>query len=81
VQVSDQARWVLNGMSSGYARVVAKGGGLADYAEEGPYRTLLEGLESFVGLMEVQPDRDDDKWPNYAYTQDGRRYTSALMRR
>jgi hypothetical protein len=81
VQVSDQARWVLNGMSSGYARVVAKGGGLADYAEEGPYRTLLEGLESFVGLMEVQPDRDDDKGPNYAYTQDGRRYTSALMRR
>jgi hypothetical protein len=81
VQVASDARWTLNGFSSGYARTLLKGGALADYAEEGPYRTLLEGLESFIGLMVVQDDRDDDGGPNYAYDKGGRRYASALMQR
>ena len=53
VQVASEARWTLNGFSNGYARALAKGGVLADYPEEGAYRTLLEGVESFVGLMVV----------------------------
>ena len=81
VAVSEDARWVLNGFSSGYSREVAKGGQLNPYATEGPYRTLMEGLESFMGLISVQPQEDDDNGRAFAYTPDGRRYTSAMAQR
>ena len=80
VTVSGEARWTLNGFSVGYSRAMQKGGSLADYAEEGAYRTLLEGLESFVGLMNVVGDDDEREDLNYAYTPDGRRYVSALAK-
>lgn len=80
--VSPAARWTLNGFSAGYSRDVIKGGALSPSAKEGPYRTLLEGLESFMGLMSVQPAEDeDDNTRNVAYTPDGRRYTSAMVQR
>jgi hypothetical protein len=78
VQVSSEAKWTLNALAGGYARALQKNGVLADYAEEGFYRTLMEGIESFLGLLptgQIDDDRDD---LNYGYTKDGRKYVSAL---
>ena len=77
--VSGEARWTLNGLAGGYSRVLLKGGILADYAEEGVYRTLIEGLESFLGLLELGRSTDDDDAGRFnAVMPDGRRYMSAL---
>ncbi len=81
VLVSDTARWTLNGFAGGYARAMLRGGALADYAEEGPYRTLMEGLESFLGLTALGSTGDQDDDRSYAYTADGRRYVSMLGNR
>jgi hypothetical protein len=79
--VADRARWVLNGFAGGYARQLLKGGVLAEHPEEGEYRVLMEGLESFAGLLRLgSPDSENDD-RNYAWTPDGRRYTSALANR
>lgn len=79
--VSSEARWTLNAFAGGYARALLKGGQLADFAEEGVYRVLMEGLESFTGLLRAgSPDADDDTI-NYEYTSDGRRYISARVKR
>lgn len=77
--VSDQARWTLNGFAAGYSRVLLKAGILADHAEEGVYRTLMEGLESFVGLLELGHSTDDEADATLnAVTHDGRPYRSML---
>ena len=78
ILVSDRATWTLNGFTSGYARVLLKGGVLADYAEEGPYRLLMEGLESFLGLMELGLDDERGRDRFNATTPQGRSYTSML---
>lgn len=81
VLVSDRARWVANGLAGGYARALLRGGVLAEYAEEGPYRTIMEGLESFVGLMKLGMATDDEAAEiNYDYTANGRRFISARAR-
>lgn len=76
VLVSTQARWTLNALSGGYCREVTKLGQLTDQALEGPYRTLMEGIESFAALTKSISVRDEDV--NYAYTADGRRFVSAM---
>lgn len=78
--VSSKARWTLNGFSGGYARALAKQGFLADHAEEGVYRVLLEAVESLVGLMRAGVLEEDKSERVYATTRDGRRYVSALAR-
>jgi len=40
-------RWTLNAFSGGYCER-SQGGVLQDFAEEGRYRTVMEGLESFA---------------------------------
>ena len=81
VMVSSEARWTLNAFSGGYCRALLKAGQLAAYAEEGPYRVLIEGLESFAGRLSVgSPDNENDD-RNYAVAADGRRYVSTLPRR
>jgi hypothetical protein len=81
VLVSDAARWALNGFAGGYCRALLKGGLLAEYAEEGPYRTMLEGIESFAGLMKLGMAEDDpDQELQYDYTATGRRFLSARVR-
>lgn len=77
VQVSTQARWTLNAFSGGYCREVTKHGSLTEQAIEGPYRTLMEGIESLAALTKAITVRDDDE-VQYAFTKDGRRYISAL---
>jgi hypothetical protein len=57
--------------------MIVKGGSLDDRAEEGMYKTLVEGLEAFAGLLKVGVTGDDDE-RQYAYTGDGRRYVSML---
>lgn len=75
--VSDKARWTANAFAGGYARAMEKGGVLAEYAEEGQYRILMEGFESFAGLFRYgSPERDDEAIV-YDTTRDGRRFISA----
>jgi hypothetical protein len=82
LQVDAQAHTVLAGLSAGLCFATGKGGSMAEEPEAGLYRTLIEGLESFVGLLDVMADEDDNRENlNYAYTSDGRRYVSALARR
>jgi hypothetical protein len=81
LRVSPEARWTLNALAGGYVKAMLKGGVIADYAEEGPYKLVMEGLESFAGLLKTVLSDDDATDLNYAYTADGRRYVSALARR
>lgn len=78
VMVSTNARWTLNALSGGYCREVTKHGSLTEQAIEGPYRTLMEGIESLAALTKSITLRDDDA-VNYAYTPDGRRYISSRV--
>ena len=80
--VSADASWTLNAFSGGYCRALVKStGALADFAEEGPYRLIMEALESFMGLFAVGSPDDEQSDRNYAETKDGRRYLSAMVRR
>lgn len=77
LRVSPKARWTLNGFSGGYARKVVKGGAIVGTADEGVYKTLMEGLESFVATTVGTLMRDGEDEPNYATDAQGRRYLSA----
>lgn len=76
VMVCADATWILNAFIGGYSRAVMKGGALAEEAEDGPYKLLMEGVEAFAGLLEAgSPEREDDG-RTYATTNDGRRYVT-----
>ncbi len=78
LMVSSRAPWTLNAFSGGYSRVLMKQGQLADYAEEGAYRVLMEGLESFVGLTELGSTDDAGSDRMNAETANGRPYRSMI---
>jgi hypothetical protein len=80
VLVNAQARWTLNALSGGYCREVTRQGALTEQAVEGPYRTLMEGVESLAALTKSITLTDDEA-VHYAHTPDGRRYISALAGR
>lgn len=80
VQVSPAARWTLNGLAGGYARAT-RGAKIEDYPEEGTYRVMLEGLESFVGMMQVLGDDERGDGQANATAADGRRFFSAVAHR
>src|SRR6185437_6104588 len=77
--VSSRARWTLNGLAGGYARAWSKAQ-LMEYPEDGTYRLLCEGLESFLGMMHSVGDELGDSRAN-ATAADGRRFFSALTHR
>lgn len=77
VRVSTSARWTLNGFSGGYCYPVTKHGALSDFTEPGPYRVLMEGLESFAALMGTGAMEDDSERA-FAYSSSGRKYLTAL---
>jgi hypothetical protein len=80
LMVSSTARWTLNAFAGGYARSLTKQGVLADYAEEGQYRVLMEGLEAFAGLLHVGGSLDEqDDGRVYGTTASGASYVT--MRR
>jgi hypothetical protein len=76
LKVSTRAKWTLNAFSGGYARSLTRAGVLTEFATEGPYRTLMEGLESFAALMKVKA-REEDNTVNWKLDSHGRRYMSA----
>jgi len=57
---------------------------LQDYAEEGPYGVLVEGLESFLGLQKkslAEDDEEDDTQQPWAEDRYGNRYRTAMPAR
>lgn len=76
---AQDAAWTLNAMAGGYARQLLKNNQMAEYAEDSVYRILMEGMESFVGLLEMGGSTgDDDDASLNATTPDGRRYRSMM---
>ena len=77
LRVAHQARWTLNALSGGYAYEVQRSGQLSDFTREGPHRTLMEGLETFAGLLRsAAVDGENDR--HYARTATGARYLTSL---
>lgn len=77
VQVAHAAHWTLNAFCAGYAREVDKTGIVKQEAREGIYRVLMEGLESFAGLLKTGIV-DEEQATNWAYTETGQRYKTIL---
>lgn len=75
--VARGARWTVNALAGGYARALDRSGILKDEPDEGYYRTLMEGLESFVGWLTIEASLGDTTEINYAVAPDGRKYISA----
>jgi hypothetical protein len=75
LQVSRAARWTLNAFAAGYARAVTRQGMVSEGANEGLYRVLMEGLESFAATAQVAGEEDRDM--RYAIGSDGRRYLTS----
>lgn len=71
IAVSADARWTLRAFSAGYAL------GLDGVALQGPYRLLMEGMESFAALMKAGFMTENDASRHYASTSDGRRYLTS----
>jgi hypothetical protein len=79
--VSKQARWTLNALGGGYAYKLNKAGTLDDMPEDNQYKTLMEGLESFIGWFTVAANlTSEEGGAHYGYTEDGRRFLSSLPR-
>ena len=76
--VSEEARWTLNGFAAGYHHPATKQGTLSPNAEDGVYKVLMEGLESFVGAAQVNSTDETIEGRNYRTDPSGRRYESAM---
>ena len=79
LQVSPQARWTANGFAAGYARASdprSAGVPVAEEANDGIYRTLLEGLESAMARTLPASGQEEDQ-RRYAIASDGRRYLTS----
>lgn len=76
LRVSGGARWTLNALSGGYCKEVLKTGMLTEFAVDGPYKTLMEGIESLAALLKFGQMREEQA-VNWATASDGRRYISA----
>jgi hypothetical protein len=76
VRISSNARWTLNGLSGGYCRGL-KNGVLTPNAEEGPYKVLLEAVESFAALTDAGSFFEGDEDLHYATSANGHRFLSA----
>ena len=79
VEMSQAAKWTLRALNGGYSHVFQRGR-LQDFAEEGPYRVLMEGIESFCALGSGVDAEQDlvDYHDNYSVDRFGRTYKSAL---
>ena len=77
LQVGEDANWTLNSFAGGYCRSINKGGVISNAADEGPYRVLMEGLESFTAVLAGgRLEGEDDDEANYSITPSGQRYQS-----
>jgi hypothetical protein len=76
VQVASTAHWTLNAMAGAHAFAVdSSTGKLHDAPVGGPYRTLMEGIESTAALLGVAELADAER--AYAVTPDGRRFLTS----
>jgi len=65
-RVAIESKYVLNAMSGGYAFEYKKAGkGLSDRANEGMYRTLMEGFECAMAVYTSSSIDDDSEKLNY----------------
>ena len=80
VRIDEHASWTANGLLAGYSRRLLPQGQLAEVAEDNVYRTLIEGFESFMGLLELGSTEDETDAMN-AVTHDGTPYRSMLRGR
>ena len=80
LRVSTSARWTLNAFAGGYCKEVTRHGVLTEFAVEGPYKVLMEGIEHFAALLKGTSIGSDDE-VHYRVAADGRRYVSALANR
>lgn len=76
VLIASQARTTVNAFAGGYCRGVSKNGTLAELADEGHYKVLMEGLESFAGLMALGIGAATER--NYRVLPNGQRYVSTM---
>jgi len=74
LQVSIDARWVINGFAAGYCYGIGRNGALTSQPTDDHYRTLMESIESLAGLLKAGLTDT----PNYARTAGGQLYVSAL---
>ena len=77
--VASTAGWALNAFAGGYARSVPTGKPVEGDADDGIYRTMMEGLESFAASL-THLDAENDSPPNYAIDGQGRKYMTAMPR-
>jgi hypothetical protein len=77
VAIHSDARWTLNALAGGYCRAVTKAGVVTEFATDGPYRTLMEALESLVALTRAGSETGDTP-ANFAYSSSGHRYLTSL---
>jgi hypothetical protein len=76
VQISTAARWTLNAFAGAHAFAVDRSTGhLLDAPVVGPYRVLMEGIESVAALLELAGEADEGR--AYATTPDGRRFLTS----
>jgi len=69
----------VNGMASGYCRMLTRGVTLSEEIEDNQYKVLIEALEAFVMVFKrIEDDSDNHYQKRYATTQDGRRYLTTL---
>ncbi len=76
LMVSARARWTLNALAGGFAREVTKDGRVMPEPAPGAYRVLMEGVESFVALMNSSILASEDE-RHYGFTTDGRKFLSS----
>jgi hypothetical protein len=70
---------VLNGFAGGYCRASARGD-VADFAEEGPYRLVMEAIEACAALLRLGVDEEDGAHTN-AMSKSGQPYFSVRPQR
>lgn len=76
LRIARTARWTLNALAGGYCKDVLKNGMISEFATEGPYKTLMEGIESFASLLRMG-DVSREEPVRYATAPDGRRYITS----
>ena len=81
-RVDDKCRWLINGLSRGYARKLTKSGTLEAQPTENQYKVLVEALEAYMAVFNItQESSDTENQRRYAVTPNGRRYVSSLPTR
>jgi hypothetical protein len=78
LRVSRTAQLTLNAFAAGYVRAVTRQGLVSEETNDGLYRVLMEGLESFIATSRAAGEEDNDR--RYAIAPDGRRYLTTSPR-